>query len=164
MNIYIILSLIIASLCIAISDIYKNKSVAISGPMGTLLFTETTLVVLSLFLIIFLVISNKNIGPLYIPTSKNIFSSLKYNFISAIGLFIGLLLINIAFYYNNHSTQPLNLGILTAILSFSFIFTIIINIIHNYIDKKPVIIPILEIIGCLSIILGVICITYSQNR
>ena len=128
----IILSLIIASLYIAISDIYRNKSVVISRPMGTLLFTETTLAVLSLVLFIFLVISNKNVGPLYIPTSKNIFSSFKYNFISATGLFIGLLLINIAFYYNNHSTQPLNLGILTAILSLSFIFTIIINIYYYY--------------------------------
>ena len=158
MNINIILSLVIASFFLALSDIFRNKSVPISGPIGTLISTEIILVVLLLTLLIILHFYNNKLGPLYIPKISDIFTSFKFNFFSSLGLFLGLILINISFYYNSKLKEPVNIGILTTVLSLSFIFTFIIDILDNLIEKKPIIVYKSELIGCLFIILGILII------
>ena len=158
MNSSIILSLAIASFFLAVSDIFRNKSVPISGPIGTLISTEVILVVLLVILLIILHFYNNKLGPLYIPKISDIFNSFKFNFFSSLVLFLGLILINVSFYYNSKLKEPVNIGILTTILSLSFIFTIIIDLINNLYENKSISITTNEVIGCLFIIIGILII------
>ena len=96
MNTTIILSLVIASFFLALSDIFRNKSVPISGPIGTLISTEVILVFLLFILLIILYFYNNKLGPLFIPKISDIVNSFKFNFFSSLGLFLALILNNIS--------------------------------------------------------------------
>ena len=158
MNSSIIISLIIASFFLSVSDIFRNKSVPISGPIGTLISTEVILVFLLFILLIILYFYNNKLGPLFIPKISDIVNSFKFNFFSSLGLFLALILINISFYYNSKLKEPVNIGILITILSLSFIFTILIDIIDNLYKNNPISITKSEGIGCIFIIIGILLI------
>ena len=73
-----------------------------------------------------------------------------------------IILLGISFNINRKSKNPINLGILTSILSANFIFTIIIEEIINYIQKKPLQIKFGQIIGIIAIIFGIITISLNS--
>ena len=156
--------MIIASFFFALSDNIRADSINIIGPLASLLSIEIIIVILLLPLCIFLYLNNSNIGPLYIPNKGYILKTLTNNFFAAFCLVISLLLLNMAFYINKKSRIPINIGILTSILSLGFLFSIIINIINNVYKKIPNNISKYEIFGSLLIIGGVIVIAMSKTK
>lgn len=156
--------MIIAAFFFALSDNIRFYSVNIMGPLGNLLSIEIIVVILLIPLCIFLYFNNSKIGPLYLPNKSDILKTLTTNFFSAFSLVLSLLLLNISFYINSKSRTPVNIGILTSILSLGFLFSIIINIIINVYKKIPNNINKYEIFGCLLIIVGVIVIATAKTK
>ena len=164
MEIKIIVALILSSLLFSIGDICQNKSVPISGPAGTFIITEFLIILFCLILMIILYFNKNKLGPLFLPNKKEILKSLKFCFLNSFTIFVSIILINLSFFYNSHLKNPVNLGVLTGILSTSFIFTILLNVLVNLYEKKPINIPNIEIIGCVLILAGVLCICSSTKK
>ena len=160
MNLIVLLSIIISSLFFSLTDIFQNKSTKYLGPFGSSIITYCIVVLILFIIFIILYFYKKPIGPLYIPKFTN--EGIQYCIYEGIFYVVALLLLGISFYYNDKSKIPINLGILTAILSTSFIFTIIIEEIVNFIQKKPLQFKLAQIIGVITIIIGIVIVALNS--
>ncbi len=113
---------------------FQNYSTKNLGSFGSSLITKIfgAMFLIIIFIILYLV--NKPAGPLFLPTQWNKIG-IRYALYDGIVYTLGLILLGISFYYNSKSNKPYNLGILTYIISFSFVFTIIIDMVINFIQK-----------------------------
>ena len=159
MNYILLIVAIASSLFLSLSDIFQNKSTKYLGPFGSNIITNSFSVIILFLIYLILFVYKKPIGPLFLPKINK--DGIIFCIYDAISYVLGLLFLGILFYYNDKSKKPINLGILTAIISLSFIFTIIIDAIVDVIEKKPYKIKIPQIFGAISIIIGVI--TISMN-
>ena len=160
MNILILLSIIFSSLFLSLSDIFQNKSTKLLGAFGSNIITKCISVIILFIILIFLFFYKKSLGPLFLPKINS--EGFKYCIYDGIFYVFGLLLLGIGFYYNDKSKTPINLGILTAILSINFIFTIIIDEIINFIEKKPMKVKLAQIIGIITITIGIIIVAFNS--
>ena len=159
MNYILLIIAIVCSLFFSLSDIFQNKSTKYLGPFGSNIITKSFSVGLLFLIFLVLWIYKKPIGPLFIPKINR--EGIIFCIYDAIFYVLALLLLGILFYYNDKSSTPINLGILTAILSLSFIFTIIIDAIVDVIEKRPYKIKVPQIFGAIFIIIGIT--TISMN-
>ena len=150
---------IASSLFLSLSDIFQNKSTKYLGPFGSNIITKSFSVIILFLIYLILFVYKKPIGPLFLPKINK--EGIIFCIYDSISYVLGLLFLGILFYYNDKSKKPINLGILTAIISLSFIFTIIIDVIVDVIQKKPYKINTPQIFGAISIIIGII--TISMN-
>lgn len=164
MNILILFSIIFSSLFISLSDIIQNKSTKLLGAFGSNIITTCISVLILIIILIFLFFYKKPFGPLFLPkmSSEGFNEGFKYCIYDGIFYVFALLLLGISFYYNDKSKTPINLGILTSILSINFIFTIIIDEIINFIQKKPMKVKFAQIIGVITIIIGIIIVALNS--
>lgn len=154
MNNIILFSLILCSFFFSLSDIFQNYSTKNLGSFGSSFITKIFGAMFLVIIFIILYLFKKPAGPLFLPTQWNKVG-IKYAIYDGVVYTLGLLLLGISFYYNSKIEKPLNLGILTSIVSFSFVFTIIIDMFINFIQKKPINFSIWHSLGILLIITGV---------
>lgn len=130
------------------------------GPFGSNIITKGISVAILFIILIILFLHKKPLGPLYIPKLNT--KGIKYCIYDGIFYVAALLLLGISFYYNDKLDSPINLGILTSIISLSFIFTILIDTIVDYIYKKPLKLKVEQLIGAIFIIIGIIFIALNS--
>ena len=150
----IFIYLIICSFFFSLSDAFQNYSTKKLGSFGSSFITKIFGAMFLIIIFIILYFVRKPAGPLFIPTQWNKVG-IRYAIYDGIVYTLGLILLGISFYYNSKLDKPYNLGILTSIISFSFIFTIIIDMFINFIQKKPINFTFWHGLGISFIIIGV---------
>ena len=160
---HIIIKLVLASILFGISTFINSQLAPIMDKWTYRLTTSLYTVTIS---ILYLLIANRSILTDYF---KNLGSlTIQQNILFAVQVIaqsiIGLLLIAIAYKENSLLSKPINIGILSSILSLSFVITFIINIIFNLYHKKPLNINKGEMIGSLIIVIGILTIAFTTEK
>lgn len=155
MQIIIFLCLLLCSILFSLSDLLQSKSTNYNGTFGNILVSKLLGAILVSTILLILYFIKKPLGPLYLPSEWN-YSGIIYGILDGLSATLGLFCLGFAFYYNSKLENPVNVGILTSILSLGFVFTIIMDIIINVINKKPIHFSVSQGLGLSFIIAGIV--------
>ena len=160
-HIYILI--LLSSVAFGIGEFIKSLQVSVLNPWSLKLYT---IMYTLIFILIYLFLFDKDILNNLVKDYMSLTLPMNLSII-VVSLLISVIAsqtISFAFRENSKLKHPINVGILSSVLSLTFIITILCNIGYNIYMKKPINIDISEIVGCLCITLGVIIIILFKPK
>ena len=156
--------IILAAFIYSIGNFFHNYASYHIGSFNIIILSRISGILFFSVVFIFLWLSQKSWGPLFLaPINQAKKKATIASLLVGILYPIVLLLIGFSFYYNGKSSTPINLGILTALFSLNFVITFIFDRIKSWWQGIPQNIYILDYIGILLIISGIIILGYQKH-
>ena len=155
--------MIFASFIFGIGEFFNSLQASAANPWSLKIYVAIYTLIFSL---IFLILFKKDIFYNLINEYKSL--SLRMHLLiiatTIMTYIVGVLIVRYAFRENSTLKNPTNAGVLTSVLSMSFIFTIIINELYNLYYKKPINLSLNKIVGCIFIIIGILIIVLFTSE